>query len=128
MHLKDFESETRCAVCLGEHYLSCTSYPCITLCQPSFSQGLAHPLAYTSAGPQPTTLWAEVRASKVPAELRHCTVPKVETKTCREVAVACQGLRSDALLAGIVKDCRLVSGCMHRFCSECIEKWLRVAR
>ena len=30
--------------------------------------------------------------------------------------------------AGIVKDCRLVSGCMHRFCSECIEKWLRVAR
>ncbi|EIE19839.1 hypothetical protein COCSUDRAFT_58076 [Coccomyxa subellipsoidea C-169] len=28
---------------------------------------------------------------------------------------------------GIVKSCRLVSGCMHRFCADCIEKWLRVA-
>ncbi|KAK9902834.1 hypothetical protein WJX75_008005 [Coccomyxa subellipsoidea] len=28
---------------------------------------------------------------------------------------------------GIVKHCRLVSGCMHRFCADCIEKWLRVA-
>ncbi|BDA51323.1 probable E3 ubiquitin-protein ligase RING1 at N-terminal half [Coccomyxa sp. Obi] len=32
-----------------------------------------------------------------------------------------------AVCLGIVKNCRLVSGCMHRFCADCIEKWLRVA-
>lgn len=30
--------------------------------------------------------------------------------------------------AGIIKGSRLVSGCMHRFCTQCIEKWLRMTK
>ncbi|CAL8466322.1 g5858 [Coccomyxa elongata] len=41
--------------------------------------------------------------------------------TCLEAETRC------AVCLGIVKNCRLVSGCMHRFCADCIEKWLRVA-
>jgi len=33
-----------------------------------------------------------------------------------------------AVRAGIIKDARLVAGCMHRFCSQCIEKWLRMTK
>ena len=29
---------------------------------------------------------------------------------------------------GVIKDARLVAGCMHRFCGDCIEKWLRIAK
>ena len=30
-----------------------------------------------------------------------------------------------AFAAGIVKNARSVSACMHRFCKDCIEAWLR---
>ncbi|KAK9843792.1 hypothetical protein WJX81_006630 [Elliptochloris bilobata] len=33
-----------------------------------------------------------------------------------------------AVCLGIVKGSRLVSGCMHRFCALCIEKWLRMTK
>ncbi|KAK9813090.1 hypothetical protein WJX72_008817 [[Myrmecia] bisecta] len=29
---------------------------------------------------------------------------------------------------GVIKGARLVAGCMHRFCGDCIEKWLRIGK
>ena len=29
---------------------------------------------------------------------------------------------------GVIKEARLVAQCMHRFCSTCIEKWLRLSK
>ena len=38
---------------------------------------------------------------------------------------ACIACIACMLPAGIIKNTRAVSACMHRFCKECIEAWLR---
>lgn len=80
-----------------------------------------------------STLEAETRCPVCLGE-PPCLPVSSQQSTCHERFLLCLASIDHcvschaAARAGVVKSCRLVSGCMHRFCADCIEKWLRVAR
>ena len=67
-----------------------------------------------------------IQVARLPFLLAH-VLPSFRTPSLVLATTGCGG-EAVGVCAGILKSCRLVSGCMHRFCADCIEKWLRVAR